>query len=618
MIEIFDLASQQYLVLDQSLKVTFDWQNPLFLKFDEIKGSYSYQFKVPYNPNFLILGDFGMPHSTEQYQGGRAVHLRIQATYWIECDLVIESALAGQYYELKIDVDFGDFKRLVGDRKLTELIDATYDLPLVNTNYWYYKATANFTPPTIIYTNAGIDLILGGVVQKSFSTFVFVPGNPNPLEISDAQCLKLIADWLNNEADPPKDYQVIADGSDMYVLPNADNVVYNLVLRKGWTEFALPGQNPNVYFESINFSQITYQQVNPVPKYADFCFPQIYAPNFYDKKNEDYQAYLNLYQSGAYAQNNPVDKLNRYAISAQIFVFAILDKICEAAGYTWEGELKLDTELANLLIYSPFADDASRINSQFKLNTFARTIRYTNHLPDMTVNEFLTALQGLFLYYKFDYQAKKLIINFRKNKITNLVAQNWQEKGITLQESNVIKKKFKLQYKKELNESNFFAAVEVGSYPQTETFDFGFGTLPYDALSPAIDTGKGNSELFELGTNNGFPLRFLLYRGIINGVPTATAAAANEFDYALTIDGAKGIYEVLAKDYLNFLLNNKSFEGKFWLDLDTLLAMTKQIDEFELAYDNIFYLLESARFELANQANPFGRPIQMKLLKNPL
>ena len=142
------------------------------------------------------------------------------------------------------------------------------------------------------------------------------------------------------------------------------------------------------------------------------------------------------------------------------------------------------------------------------------------------------------------------------------------------------------------------------------------GTLKYNIFNfKTEDEKEGAGEMFDLGTKN-FPLRFLFWRGIIDGYPTATASDLNQnpdYNYTLHWEGEKGLYNKFWKDYVSFLQKSKhSTEQKIYINLVDLVNF--DITKKKRFFGND-YLIKKLSVELDNQKDSITQEATINIVK---
>jgi hypothetical protein len=98
------------------------------------------------------------------------------------------------------------------------------------------------------------------------------------------------------------------------------------------------------------------------PYYSNkMCFPPIYAPHWYGENNTnntDFVGIVNYFNTGTqHYQVNDITYPHKYSFAPAFYVFWILKKIFENAGYTLNGNAFNDAELRTLVMYQNRALD---------------------------------------------------------------------------------------------------------------------------------------------------------------------------------------------------------------------------------------------------------------------
>ena len=171
----------------------------------------------------------------------------------------------------------------------------------------------------------------------------------------------------------------------------------------------------------------------------DYVFFPVHNPSFYDGKTDfglgphhNYSGYMNLWDfnyqkfwsntnifqivnngNGEYQNpDNPPAPSNFVPFPYLIYV---LRRVAAHLGLTLSGDWIRDPGVKRLTMFNTYALDKSFLYSTGMVNVYhneATTINIANHLPDITIAEFINALgKGFKLRVSIDSKTKRLILN---------------------------------------------------------------------------------------------------------------------------------------------------------------------------------------------------------------
>jgi hypothetical protein len=385
----------------------------------------------------------------------------------------------------------------------------------------------------------------------------------------------------------------------------------------------------------------------------DFVFPQVQNGSFYDSSNPvDFRNFKFRNEVFAGFVNKPIGVGAGYALSQNVLegsfsydedyarlyassfynvvpfpkIGYIFSKIAEYTGYSFFGDF-LDNEfLMKLVVYNTYAID--ELQNLTGRNWYSATIDLANHVPNRTVKEFMVELSKLFnFYYTFDFRQNKCTMVFRKSLLLADII-DITDKVLTEFESQVVEPKNKrLKYDSGLDVdgfADFFASYLAGNYEQTEEETFGAGTLPNIYLyvdMPSVNeaytttdniVGNSNLEVFNVGKNNGYPIRFLFWRGergqgkyYIPNYAGADALVAYGDNYSLEWQGNRGLGYQWHKEWIDFVQNSRVMKRKVWFNIKDLFSIDLN-KRYAINYQ--LHLIKSIEIEVSNGAETIKSP----------
>jgi hypothetical protein len=133
-----------------------------------------------------------------------------------------------------------------------------------------------------------------------------------------------------------------------------------------------------------------------------YCFPMIKAPNFYGAFDSQ-PGYFNFYftPSDLYVTNDtsPGNAFHGYVVPMPFFIH-IFKKVFEFIGYKISGSFLEDPDISQIIIFNNYAldnvlYDPSDVNIPV-INIWASTIDLKNHVPDISIADFIKAVKNFF------------------------------------------------------------------------------------------------------------------------------------------------------------------------------------------------------------------------------
>jgi len=331
---------------------------------------------------------------------------------------------------------------------------------------------------------------------------------------------------------------------------------------------------------AVNFQpELTYPDVN-------YTFFPVKNADFYGDANPDYLGYVNYYDQGAFGTNTSA---NNHTLVPYPFLLYILNRLFQQLGYYGiTGSWTQQTDIRSLVIYNTQSLD--RITGV--LNRYASSFKYADHMPNISVGQFLVALQNLFC------------IGFFINPITRMVQieplstilKDGGYKNITYMAGQAYEKGNRY-------ENGFSLAMGTDSrddmYNQRSTAPFSFaidaggnefhtaaGTLFETKHQDTINTNRtwtipeaaqtGNSAPFEVEGDYG--LRLLFYRGLQadstgNAYPRGSSEGT---EIALRYDTGKGLYVQSWQAWLDFLSRTVAVETQMQFPIKDFMELDWQ------------------------------------------
>lgn len=340
------------------------------------------------------------------------------------------------------------------------------------------------------------------------------------------------------------------------------------------------------------------------PNVTHTYFP-VLNPDFYGDKNEDFKGYINYYHSGAFLNNTTT---NDYAIVPFVYLCYVIETIFAEHGWYVQGNWLDDADIQRLVIYNNYALDSLNAG----LNEYAANVTLANHMPDITIGQFLVGIKNLFgLGYFFDPTTKTVTIKTWEEVLEAQTYQNWSRKagksqswavnkyqGITFHQS--------IQNDQLTDERSFdwqtwrvdngeekidSTASPLLEETHTDSINARDWTVPYIKQT-------GSSDEFELEYNDpGFRLMF--YSGMVNDSAASPYPAGRiaHGTHSLRFGGVNGL---AAKYYGNYTTFKQITRQETWeinlkvADLLNLNLSEKKMIEYQK------YIIEDVKVSVSD------------------
>lgn len=564
MIAFFLPKFKRYLELDTETKITITATTPL-TDIEHLSRVYTFDFSVPVNPN----NDAALRH----------VH-RIDSRFGAQ-DLACECQVGGVFVVGKLSVvDVSTAYRISFVSESRDILsELDYDI-------------STFAQETIT-------LLPTGATVQNANTYTFelfgdlsVSDTHYACRLVTTEGVIFLADW-SGSIDTTSVLDELADKINVFfavaiVATVANNILtVNVPVVDGKEAFewdyaafthvrllnSITGYQVNNGLIATRINEIN-RDTN-----ADFCFPTVYAPNFYENNEQFYKRVNNADIEGKMFQNI-FSETKDNCINTFVPMFKvdyILKKIATRLKLVLGGTWYSEADAKKLIIFNTKNLDkwgeqgfwtriyASPLVTGFEDKLIPKYINYCNHevkpsdhLPKMTARTFLQTLCHDFGIY-IEVEGGVLKLN-KKRDLIDLLAKN--------RTAEIISNSLRFEPRKDEN-------LKIGYNFGTETI------VPTGQLTPVIlnPTAKIEKkyELFGtlpmseseqdftirrmphyFGVANSDQLGFLFYRGIVaNNTATAIYPYATHDnldpnlqeigDWSLSPSGEKGLYEIALK-----------------------------------------------------------------------
>lgn len=161
---------------------------------------------------------------------------------------------------------------------------------------------------------------------------------------------------------------------------------------------------------------------------VDYVFFPVKNPGAYGDSPGDYGGYINYYTAGKFPFNAHVGEVAteflKYPICPFPYFLYVLKQVFTEHNYTTFGNFLDDPEIKKLTIYNNYLLDLFWHNLTF--NNWQKSIDLRNHVPDISIADFLKELKKFFsLGYFFDLSTKRVEIVPLKDILASVEYDDW-------------------------------------------------------------------------------------------------------------------------------------------------------------------------------------------------
>lgn len=268
---------------------------------------------------------------------------------------------------------------------------------------------------------------------------------------------------------------------------------------------------------------------NPTVSTAKYCFPRITNAGFYGTNGGGigYSGYVNDHDGTNFLAGPKVPFL---------FVRFLLERISSVTGVTFSGDFLTDAITSRLLIYNVHSLDG------------LTEIAYANHLPELTLRQFLIELRKVFnLAVWVDVFKKKVTLNFADPVFGQSVSKDWSRKFPELKfKSPEFSNRLELDMLVDTSDGMMkpipagferYATASSNEREQLFKITCAFSGVLEESGQLVADQ-VGRSDQFQQGAVRNAP-RLCFWDGLTSGVPTAKNTYSG---VSLTPSGIRSAY----------------------------------------------------------------------------
>ena len=387
--------------LDNNSKLTLNIPNPLFSG-EALAGAYSYPVKFPFTQtNDKALNKYHLL-STATLEQDFACEVYLFGNLFIQGTLNIECKVDGyEGYVLAAASLFDAIK----DKKLSEL-----DLGGARTLQRHYSNNG-ILEITLAVSHYNWDLTLAvpddapGTITKTWSTSFGAGGfelavqmyadefNNDPTGMTNAGLLKVVANgrtltFVSLTTTPPQ----IQLGAEEWEVTERD--IYEV------QEHML---------ETVNY-----------PMQQPYVFAPVKWEDFYGSGNSTYSGYINYFERYNFYICSTGNYKTKFPVIPFVFASFITDQIFAEIKYFLKSDFLGNEEIKSLILLNNRAlDDLEYDGSTLVVNNIKRTFDLKNHVPDMTVGQYLTGLKNALMLGLFFDTSRNICEAVTLNDIIN-------------------------------------------------------------------------------------------------------------------------------------------------------------------------------------------------------
>lgn len=301
------------------------------------------------------------------------------------------------------------------------------------------------------------------------------------------------------------------------------------------------------------------------------------------------------------APNRLVDDRLKYFVVPYFYLVEVLGRVTEFLGFQKGGDVFSDPDIRRTVLYNINSARISTYGLPWvnEVDAKGMYISAKDHVPDISIAEFLKGLSGLGIYIVLKPATGEFLFKMKRN-IRKFRKVDWSDRVLNFKKiASSLYGGFELQYENEDAYNRIEVArdtvkvglaehgekVSVSALHNTPFFYLESPIMPVDFSSGNLmDENYSNLTNYTLeGGKKPIPL-ILLYQNGFNGERENLSFKSELTGNELILSGDQGIYESYLKDYLlavsgakeievDLLLNNNDLSG--WNDDDVIVLKSK-------------------------------------------
>jgi hypothetical protein len=375
------LSSGEFLTLPPNTSLRMVLQSSIF--FDE-EGSYSFPFNIPIEGNAEKLG---FPEAIQKVGSVKQfdVSVCLYNNIWKTAKLKIRKIVFTNY-ECYVKVEGSVLATDIQNKKITSLdLGGDREVRIPNL-YRSIKLLGSGTT--------------GSVTVQFNSLPKTVPFNTDiPTTMAD-----LAAAFMADPSGLAANFMslVTSSGSHIRAFSDDDTPVFPSYIEPPFGSDPGPGRSFDSDVDTVGCGVIV-DHMNEAAAGTiddfDYTFYPIKNPGFYSD-NSDYMGYINYYHNGSFAGNWYEGTTGlKHSITPFPYMLYVFKKCFEEFGLKPTGSFLEDEEIKKVTIYNNYAMDRLLINDGTGLpyaNSWTNKINLQNHVPDVSIGDFIKAVKAKF------------------------------------------------------------------------------------------------------------------------------------------------------------------------------------------------------------------------------
>lgn len=608
------IVNKRFLVIPETALANIRQQNPLF-NYDGTPGKLLFPISIPYPENCEQLG---LP--SESYIVDEPVRMPCQLlvlhTWLLDGELIItksngktiEISVACPYYDMSEDLFKSNLRDLDWDNvELADPVPQIYidlefnliggagaDTITVFTSYGEYEQVITGAEPLASIIGGFVSVINDDTAESGISA-TSIGGNTLRLRQHALGTLNRVFDTAN-----------------VFATSATYTITYDFMTwLTDWHDTLA------AYLETTMEASTLYDQ-SPIQ------WPTMFNSEHYGDLNPDFTGWINNYEQGKpwinYSSTESFDG-NRFTMIPQFYLLYVFDKIFSLAKISLAGKGYTEERFRRILVdnnhsigkewYDPIGD--------VEYVSFSAQIDPANHLPDMTVGEFMNAYRAKFnFYFYYKPDTRTVEIKWREDVITNEQRFNYNSKPFAPNPLD----EFELYNGIKFTSPSDTSDKKFGIYPayhdtarlQQQDYQIGAGELVISSafahpsmqiidgatrpesgatVKVPVKSAAGSGDEWEVRRNSFIPA-LLIYVGE-PGVNDSNFATTDQLDVdgnGLDLDISlqwDEVYTIFWKKWLTFIINSATRRAVFALNITDIMNLNT--DKF-MGHNNTDWLVE--------------------------
>lgn len=595
--------------IEISTDITYTRSSSLF---SPLKGEWTYPFQIPATPEILLY--FKNPHlpaSMAQKEPDKTVKLIIgQFLFAIGTFRIIKATSLNITANLNATPGNIPLKVLNQNLNTLDFGSEQINTITVNNSAYFWKLS---------WSAVNIQTQLNNLIYQWFNCFIFVNGvykaEIGLLDYRQGNSGRTFAEFktqmIKNFQEVFVEKMVIAaDDDNMYMYSSIALNELKIVF-VGYPSLATYDSFGYIQFSKMNYQTIAQDYYNTKIDNEVYVLPEIQDFKLYADGNADFNGVINK-RAGQQVLLNSDAFLCKYAVIPQLRLTWIIKKLFSILGLTVKGSFLINANIKKAILLSLYTTDKQSTETKVPFNVHNENVKYANHLPEITVQDFLKYLIDEFaigIEFNSSTSEAELFFFSEALKNENILDLNNIVSIIPENNNNEIDK---IQVSYTLS-GDSLAKEEVSPYISVPTkalveistekyvpLELKFPPLTETSVGAVQIEAAGVSPLFNQSKNSS-PLRLYFYDN--------NKAVAEMGNFSLDLTKSTGIYQNLLKEKIDFDQNTVNFTGKALLSLFEIVSFN--FKNKILAY-NVLWFCEEFTVKLQKERQLYEVELKLK------